>query len=118
MNEALSIGKISGHTRAYIKIQDGCNHFCSYCIIPYTRGRVRSRSQESILQEVKNLVKNGVKRIILTGIQLSAYGFDFKDKNALIKLVEDLSKINDLYRIRLGSLEPNIITEDFLQKII
>lgn len=116
--EALSVSKILGHTRAYIKIQDGCNHFCSYCIIPYTRGRVRSRNAESIKEEVKNLVSNGsIKEIILTGIQLSAYGFDLKNKNALLELILELSKIEGLYRIRLGSLEPNVITDEFCKKL-
>lgn len=115
--EALSISKINGHTRAYIKVQDGCNHFCSYCIIPYTRGRVRSRSEDSIIEEVNALIKNGVQEIVLTGIQLSAYGFDFKNKDALLNLILRLSKIENLLRIRLGSLEPNLITENFCKTL-
>lgn len=116
--EDLSITKITGHTRAYIKVQDGCNHFCSYCIIPYARGRVRSRSQESVVDEVSALARNGVKEIVLTGIQLSAYGFDFhRQGTALIELIQAVSAISGIERIRLGSLEPNIITEEFVRAV-
>jgi threonylcarbamoyladenosine tRNA methylthiotransferase MtaB len=114
--EELWISKINDKTRAYIKIQDGCNQFCSYCIIPYTRGRIRSRKSNNILKEVNNIVSNGYKEIVLTGIHLASYG---KGTNyLLIDLLEDLNCINGLERIRLGSLEPNIITEQFLNRLI
>lgn len=112
--EELWISKINEKTRVYIKIQDGCNRFCSYCIIPYTRGRVRSRLKESIIKEVQNVVNNGYKEIVLTGIHLASY----KAPNyTLIDLIEELNKINGLERIRLGSLEPNIITNEFVNRL-
>ena len=127
--ETMHIETVSEHTRAYIKIQDGCNQFCSYCIIPYARGRVRSRKMEDILQEVRNLTANGYKEIVLTGIHISSYGLDFEHtadeqedygpfKNSeLIDLIEALSGIEGLERIRLGSLEPRIITENFVRRL-
>ena len=130
--EALSITKVSEHTRAYIKIQDGCNQFCSYCIIPYARGRVRSRKPEDILSEVSALARAGYKEIVLTGIHISSYGKDFAEKidetesteekltgggDALIFLVEKLAAIEGIERIRFGSLEPGIITEDFVRRL-
>lgn len=127
--ETLHIETVSEHTRAYIKIQDGCNQFCSYCIIPYARGRVRSRKMEDILQEVRNLTANGYKEIVLTGIHISSYGLDFEHtadeqedygpfkNSALIDLIEALSGIEGLERIRLGSLEPRIITENFVRRL-
>ena len=127
--ETMHIETVSEHTRAYIKIQDGCNQFCSYCIIPYARGRVRSRKMEDILQEVRNLTANGYKEIVLTGIHISSYGLDFKHtadeqedygpfkNSALIDLIEALSGIEGLERIRLGSLEPRIITENFVRRL-
>ncbi len=116
--EDIPISNISGHVRAYIKIQDGCNRFCSYCIIPYVRGRVRSRSFDSIIHEAKKLSENGVAEIVLTGIQLSAYGLDFDKKSEhLVKVVEELANIDKLSRIRLGSLEPNVITEEFVHRL-
>ena len=127
--ETLHIAHVSEHTRAYIKIQDGCNQFCSYCIIPYARGRVRSRQMEDIMQEVLELVKNGYKEIVLTGIHISSYGLDFGHSSegqedygpfknsALIDLIEALSGIEGLARIRLGSLEPRIITENFVKRL-
>lgn len=127
--ETMHIETVSEHTRAYIKIQDGCNQFCSYCIIPYARGRVRSRKMEDILQEVKNLTANGYKEIVLTGIHISSYGLDFEHtadeqedygpfkNSALIDLIEALSGIEGLERIRLGSLEPRIITENFVRRL-
>ncbi|MDD6071687.1 MAG: tRNA (N(6)-L-threonylcarbamoyladenosine(37)-C(2))-methylthiotransferase MtaB [Clostridiales bacterium] len=116
------------HQRAYIKIQDGCNQFCSYCIIPYTRGRVRSRKPENILKEITKLAKAGVKEFVLTGIHISSYGLDFNESNVeyddsiertsnLGDLVEMIAAIPEVKRIRLGSLEPRIITEEFLDKI-
>ena len=127
--ETMHIETVSEHTRAYIKIQDGCNQFCSYCIIPYARGRVRSRKMEDILQEVRNLTANGYKEIVLTGIHISSYGLDFEHtadeqedygpfkNSALIDLIETLSGIEGLERIRLGSLEPRIITENFVRRL-
>lgn len=127
--ETMHIETVSEHTRAYIKIQDGCNQFCSYCIIPYARGRVRSRKMEDILQEVRDLTANGYKEIVLTGIHISSYGLDFEHtadeqedygpfkNSALIDLIEALSGIEGLERIRLGSLEPRIITENFVRRL-
>lgn len=127
--ETMHIETVSEHTRAYIKIQDGCNQFCSYCIIPYARGRVRSRKMEDILQEVRNLTANGYKEIVLTGIHISSYGLDFEHtadeqedygpfkNSALIDLIEALSGIEGFERIRLGSLEPRIITENFVRRL-
>ena len=108
------------HARAYIKIQDGCNRFCSYCIIPYTRGRVRSRQPESVLQEICNLVKEGYREFVLTGIHISSYGLDFEEKNPkkyLSELIRDINAIEGVERIRIGSFEPMILTEDFVAEI-
>ncbi len=114
--EMLSVKKIAEHTRAFIKIQDGCNQFCSYCIIPYTRGRVRSRRPADVYSEIQELVKNGYKEIVLTGIHLSSYGIDFEDrKENLLSLIEKIHSIKGLIRIRLGSLEPRIVTEEFVE---
>lgn len=116
--EDISISNISGHVRAYIKIQDGCNRFCSYCIIPYVRGRVRSREIDSIYKEIYDLSNNGIMEVVLTGIQLSAYGYDFKNgKNNLIEVVKKISDIDNILRIRFGSLEPNIVDEDFVKEL-
>ena len=104
-------------TRAVIKIQDGCDRFCSYCIIPYARGRVRSRKIESIIEEIKALAKNEVKEVVLTGIHIASYGKDFKENISLIDLLEEINKIEDIERIRLGSLEPTIINEEFLERL-
>lgn len=117
--ENLSIDKISEHTRAFIKVQDGCNQFCSYCIIPYTRGRVRSRAIESVVSEVKMLVSKGYSEIVLTGIHLSSYGVDFAEnkREDLTSLIVSLNEIENLRRIRLGSLEPRIVTEEFAKTL-
>lgn len=117
--EQLSIDRIADHTRAFIKIQDGCNQFCSYCIIPYTRGRVRSREAEDVIREVETLVKGGYQEIVLTGIHLSSYGVDFPEekKEDLLGLIVKLDQIPGLKRIRLGSLEPRIITEEFARTL-
>lgn len=115
--ETLSITRVSEHTRAYIKIQDGCNQFCSYCIIPYARGRVRSRRPEDIILEVSALALAEYKEIVLTGIHISSYGRDFNDGSDLISLVEKLAAVEGIERIRFGSLEPGIITEDFAQRL-
>ena len=104
-------------TRAVIKVQDGCDRFCSYCIIPYARGRVRSRNLESVTKEIKALADNGVKEVVLTGIHIASYGKDFKDNISLIELVEEINKIDGIQRIRLGSLEPTIINEEFLERL-
>ncbi len=104
------------HTRAYVKIQDGCNQFCSYCIIPYARGRVRSRKEEDVLMEVEGIVKLGYQEIVITGIHISSYGID-RGERQLLQLLEKLNRIDGLKRIRLGSLEPRIITEEFAQRI-
>lgn len=113
--EALAIHKIADHTRAFIKVTDGCNQFCSYCIIPYTRGRVRSRRMEDVRAEARRLVANGYKEIVLTGIHLSSYGVDFceEESRTLLDLIGYLHEVEGLLRIRLGSLEPRIITEEF-----
>lgn len=120
--EELEILDISEKTRAYIKIQDGCNQFCSYCIIPYARGRVRSRGAESIMKEAKSLVEKGYKEIVLTGIHLSSYGIDFDNVSIrgnyhLLDLIKQLDVLEGLERIRLGSLEPRIVTESFVEKL-
>jgi threonylcarbamoyladenosine tRNA methylthiotransferase MtaB len=124
--ESLRISKTIGHTRAFIKVQDGCNQFCSYCIIPYARGRIRSRSAEDTEAEVKRLAENGCREIVLTGIHLSSYGLDFDTEsripeapfgNGLKKLILRLAEIPQIDRIRLGSLEPRIITEDFVEAL-
>ena len=104
-------------TRAVIKVQDGCDRFCSYCIIPYARGRVRSRRIDSILEEVNSLARIGVKEVVITGIHIASYGKDFKEKISLIDLLEEVNKIKGIKRIRLGSLEPTIINEEFLQRL-
>lgn len=107
----------SEKTRAAIKIQDGCDRFCSYCIIPYARGRVRSRRPESIISEIKNISKNGIKEIVITGIHIASYGKDFKDEYKLIDLLEEIEKIDGIERIRLGSIEPLLITDEFLNRL-
>ncbi len=104
-------------TRAVIKVQDGCNNFCSYCIIPYARGRICSRKPESVLNEIKQIAKNGIKEVVITGIQVSSYGRDFEEKYELIDLLEDINKIDGIERIRLGSLEPLIITDEFCRRL-
>ena len=109
------------HTRAYIKIQDGCNQFCSYCMIPYARGRVRSRRKEDILEEIKGLVQAGYQEFVLTGIHISSYGVDFKKagiaEDDLLSLMQAIDKLDGVKRLRLGSLEPRIITEEFAKGI-
>ena len=114
--EALHINKIADHTRAFIKIQDGCNQFCSYCIIPYTRGRVRSRKLEEIMEEIKGLVDKGYREVVLTGIHLSSYGLDL-DGITLLDLMVKIDKIQGLERLRHGYLEPRIVTEEFTRTL-
>lgn len=113
--EEMNLTKTAEHTRAYLKVQDGCNQFCSYCIIPYARGRVRSRSYDSVIAEVQRLAANGYKEVVLTGIHLSSYGVDTED--TLLHLILGIHEINGIERIRLGSLEPRIITEEFVKTI-
>ncbi len=114
--EEMKLTKTAEHTRAYIKIQDGCNQFCSYCIIPYARGRVRSRSEEDVLSEVRGIVEAGYQEVVLTGIHISSYGID-RGASELLQLLSKLHDIDGLRRIRLGSLEPRIITEEFVEKL-
>ncbi len=105
-------------TRATIKIQDGCNNFCTYCLIPFARGRIRSRSKENVIKEVEQIAKKGIKEVVLTGIHIASYGKENKEnKYFLIDLLEDLNKIQGIERIRLGSLEPTIITEEFAKRL-
>ena len=104
-------------TRAVIKVQDGCDRFCTYCIIPYARGRVRSRKPDSIIEEVNAIAKKDIKEIVITGIHITSYGKDFKNNYRLIDLLEDLNKIDGIQRIRLGSIEPTLITEEFTERL-
>ena len=132
--EEMSLPRIEGHTRAYIKVQDGCNMFCSYCIIPFARGRIRSRGMQEILCELEGLAESGVREVVLTGIHLSSYGVDFagdvtqaygeegekktwQSRSKLIDLIEAVSQVEGIERIRLGSLEPTIITEEFVRRL-
>ena len=115
--ETLSISKTAEHTRAFLKVQDGCNQFCTYCIIPYVRGRIRSREESAIVEEITSLAASGIKEVVLTGIHISSYGKDKNYEGALIDLIDAISKIKGIKRIRLGSLEPGIITEEFAQRI-
>ncbi|WP_288700521.1 tRNA (N(6)-L-threonylcarbamoyladenosine(37)-C(2))-methylthiotransferase MtaB [Blautia obeum] len=118
--EELSIASTAEHVRAYIKVQDGCNQFCTYCIIPFARGRVRSRKIEEVLSEVETLAAKGYKEVVLTGIHLSSYGVDFpkEERESLLSLIQAVSRVEGISRIRLGSLEPRIITEEFLEGIV
>ena len=113
--EEMQVTHTAEHTRAYIKVQDGCNQFCSYCIIPYARGRVRSRNLEHVLEEVRTLAASGYKEVVLTGIHLSSYGIDTGE--SLLELIQKVHEIDGIKRIRLGSLEPRIITEEFASSI-
>lgn len=113
--EELDLKQTAEHTRAFIKVQDGCNQFCSYCIIPYARGRVRSRSPEHVLEEISRLAANGYQEVVLTGIHLSSYGTDCED--TLLHLIREVHKIDGIKRIRLGSLEPRIVTEEFAEAL-
>ena len=104
-------------TRAVIKVQDGCNNFCSYCIIPYAKGRVRSRKLESVVKEITEIAEKGIKEVVITGIHVASYGIDFDNNTRLIDLLEAIQKIDGIKRIRLGSLAPNIITEEFVNRV-
>ncbi len=132
--EELSLPGIEGHTRAWIKVQDGCNMFCSYCIIPFARGRIRSRRMNDILEELSRLAGQGIREVVLTGIHLSSYGVDFagdvdaaygeqgekktwQKRSKLIDLIEAVARIDGIERVRLGSLEPTIITEEFVERL-
>lgn len=122
--EEMTLKQTAEHTRAYIKIQDGCNQFCSYCVIPYARGRVRSREESNILEEVEGLVAAGYKEVVLTGIHISSYGIDFEDKpgvytgnSRLIGLIEKIHAIEGLERLRLGSLEPRVVTDETAKRL-
>lgn len=121
--EEMQLRKTTEHTRAYIKIQDGCNQFCSYCVIPYARGRVRSRRMEDILQEIRGMVAAGYREAVLTGIHISSYGIDFggsgryDGRSLLMDLVESIHEIQGLERIRIGSLEPRIITPETAERM-
>lgn len=115
--EELFIDQTKEHTRAFIKVQDGCNQFCSYCIIPYARGRVRSRRFENVIAEVERLAANGFKEVVLTGIHLSSYGVDFEEATGLLELVQAVNAVKGIERIRLGSLEPKIVTEHFASEL-
>ena len=114
--EEMHLSKTAEHTRAYIKVQDGCNQFCTYCIIPFARGRVRSRAKEDVICEVTDLAKNGYQEVVLTGIHLSSYGVDLENEN-LLSLILAVHEVDGIERIRLGSLEPRIITEEFAKTI-
>jgi len=113
--EEMFLERTAEHTRAFIKVQDGCNQFCSYCIIPFARGRVRSRKLEDVMSEITRLSENGFKEVVLTGIHLSSYGVDTGDN--LLHLIEQVHTIEGIERIRLGSLEPRIVTEEFVKKL-
>ena len=117
--EYSDFGKITytEKTRAVIKIQDGCDRFCSYCIIPYARGRVRSRKPENIILEISNIASKGIKEVVITGIHIASYGKDFKKEYRLIDLLEEINEIEGIQRIRLGSIEPLLITEEFVKRL-
>lgn len=116
--EALFVSRIEGHTRAFLKVQDGCNQFCSYCIIPYARGRIRSRDAAHVVAEVQQLADQGIREVVLTGIHLSSYGLDCPEKKQnLLSLLQKVSEVEGVQRIRLGSLEPRIVTEEFAKEL-
>ena len=105
-------------TRAVIKVQDGCDRFCSYCLIPYARGHIRSRKIENVIEEIKKVVEEGINEVVITGIHIASYGRDFKGENiGLIDLLEEINKIQGLHRIRLGSIEPTIVTDEFVERL-
>jgi threonylcarbamoyladenosine tRNA methylthiotransferase MtaB len=115
--EDLSIEEYQDKTRAFLKIQDGCNRFCSYCLIPYARGAVCSKEPEKVLEEVKELAKNGFKEIILTGIHIASYGTDLKEKVTLVDVLETIDNVDGVERIRIGSIDPTFFTEDTIDRI-
>lgn len=117
--EEIEISQTNGKTRAFMKIQDGCDRFCTYCIIPYARGRVRSRDIDSIVDEVKKLAKNGYKEVVLTGIHVASYGKDLKDKNIkLLDVIKQINEIDAIERIRLSSVEPILFTDEFVNEVL
>lgn len=115
--EEMKTAAAGEHTRAYLKVQDGCNQFCSYCIIPYTRGRIRSRNIEEVAREVEELAARGYREVVITGIHISSYGKDMEGEVTLLDLINAITPIEGLDRIRLGSLEPRIITSDFVEAL-
>lgn len=117
--EYIELGKITDteKTRAVIKVQDGCDIFCSYCIIPYARGRVRSRKPENVIAEIEKIAQKGIQEVVITGIHIASYGKDFKEEYRLIDLLEEINQIKGIQRIRLGSMEPLLITEEFLDRL-
>ena len=117
--EYVELGQITytEKTRAVIKVQDGCDRFCSYCIIPYARGRVRSRKPENVITEIKKIAQQGIKEVVITGIHIASYGKDFEKNYRLIDLLEEINKIEKIQRIRLGSIEPLLITEEFVKRL-
>lgn len=114
--EDMSIEETGGKTRAFLKIQEGCNQYCTYCIIPYARGPIRSRNLKSIIDEVKSLAEKGFKEVVLTGIHVASYGKDLKEDLSLIDVLEAVSRVEKIERIRLSSIEPNIATKEFLKR--
>lgn len=117
--EYIELGKITDteKTRAVIKVQDGCDRFCSYCIIPYARGRVRSRKPENVIAEIEKIAQKGIQEVVITGIHIASYGKDFKEEYRLIDLLEEINQIKGIQRIRLGSIEPLLITEAFIDRL-
>ncbi|MER0282982.1 tRNA (N(6)-L-threonylcarbamoyladenosine(37)-C(2))-methylthiotransferase MtaB [Clostridioides difficile] len=117
--EEIEISQTNGKTRAFMKIQDGCDRFCTYCIIPYARGRVRSRDIDSIVDEVKKLANNGYKEVVLTGIHVASYGKDLKDKDIkLLDVIKQINEIDKIERIRLSSVEPILFTDEFVNEVL
>ena len=114
--EPLSIQKLANRTRAYLKIQDGCSQYCSYCIIPYARGPIRSRDPQDVIAEVKRLAENGFKEVVLTGIHVASYGKDRRD-TSLLEILRQVHEVEGIERIRFSSIEPNVVTEEFAQAI-
>ncbi|SFC19072.1 tRNA (N(6)-L-threonylcarbamoyladenosine(37)-C(2))-methylthiotransferase MtaB [Butyrivibrio sp. YAB3001] len=114
--ESMTLSELPEHTRAYIKIQDGCNQFCTYCVIPYARGRVRSRDEKEIIEEIKGLIQKGCKEVVLTGIHISSYGVD-KGESRLVELIESINDLSGIERIRISSLEPRIITPENTKRL-
>lgn len=115
--EPLTVTRLEGHTRAYLKIQEGCNRYCTYCIIPYARGPIRSRKPEDVVAEVERLAENGFKEVVLTGIHVASYGLDLKEDTDLCDIIERVNMVKGVERIRFSSIEPVAITEDFIRRI-
>lgn len=115
--EEIEISQTNGKTRAFIKIQDGCDRYCSYCIIPYARGRIRSRDRRSIMDEIRKLAENGYKEVVLTGIHVASYGRDLEEDIDILTIIKDVNEVDGIERIRLSSVEPVLFTEDFIDQI-